>query len=147
MLLLSWRGRAPHALVMSGMFQGDFPTYLCYGRMAAKTPAALSYASPHDLREPPRAWLVNLPISVIGWLLMAHVPPASIEMVMRAAFGLEMYLGLAWMLRRVFSDSWWRWLAFFVIGLGAGVAWAWTLHERAPGMGPVTLDWLRSSVR
>lgn len=131
---------------MSGMFQGDFPTYLCYGRMAAETRDTLHYASPHDLREPPHALLVNLPISLIGWLILVGVPPASIEMVMRIVFGLGMYLGLAWMLRRVFADSWWRWLAFFVVGLGSGLAWAWTLHLRPEGAPPVTLDSLRGAV-
>jgi hypothetical protein len=122
-ILLTWLWRAPGSLTLSGWFQGDMPTYVCYGRMAGESPTTLSYASPHDLREPPPPLLVNLPISSIGWLIALGVPATWVEHVLRVVFGALMYLALGALLRRVFRPGPWFWSAFVLVGLGSGFAW------------------------
>jgi hypothetical protein len=72
-LLDSWHGRWPGEHV-SGLFQGDMLTYLCNARQALRSATGLSYASPFDLREPPRALLVQLSSSPSWTLRGAHGP-------------------------------------------------------------------------
>jgi hypothetical protein len=128
-VLLSWTWRAPADVTFSGWFQGDMPTYACYGRMAASTATTLSYANPHDLRESPPPVLVNLPISVIGWLLRLGLPAPWTEHVLRLVFGVLMYAALAALLRRVFRPGPWFWAAMVLVGVGSGFAWLGALRD------------------
>ena len=128
-LLLTWLWRAPPSLTFSGWFQGDMPTYVCYGRMASETASTLSYANPHDIRDAPAPLLVNLPISVIGWLLTLGVVPGAMGHVLRILFGALMYAALGALLRNVFKPGRWFWAAFITVGLGSGVAWIASAYD------------------
>lgn len=131
--LLAWTHRAPRGYVSTGLFQGDMPTYLCYARMAARSPTLFSYANAYDLRDPPWPVYVNLPISAMGAMLRV-MPPAWVENLLRAAFGVGMYLSLAALLSRLFGRGRWFWAAFATAGVGAGVTWAAALLT-APSLG------------
>lgn len=134
LVLLSWFWRTEPGLTLSGWFQGDLPTYLCYGRMALESPTTLSYASPHDIRPDPPALLVHLPISLIGWLLSLGVPPGWIGHALRLLFGPLMYVGLGLLLRHVFRPGPWFWCAFTLVGAGGGFAWVGAVLEVSPGL-------------
>ena len=147
-LLLSWPARAPEGLHLSGFYQGDMLTYVCYARMTQRSATTLGYASPHDVRDDAPPLLVNLPISAMGWLLSAGVPAGAVGHVFRLVFGVLMLFALGAYLRVVFPRRRWFWPAFVLVGLGGGVAWVaalWALPEDlAEGQ---TLDWLAGEVR
>jgi len=122
-VLLSWNGRWPPGVYASGLFQGDMPTYVCWGREAARSPDTLFYANAFDIRDdPPRVYL-NLPISLIGWNLRAGVPPAAIAFEIRIVFGVLFYALLGALLNVYFRERIWFWAAFAIVGLGGGIAW------------------------
>ncbi|MCA9529079.1 MAG: hypothetical protein KC543_02955 [Myxococcales bacterium] len=122
-VLLSWHARVPPGEHLSGFFQGDMPTYVCYAREAAASPTTLLYANPWDIRAEPARRMLNLPISMLGWGLLAGLGPAAVAMSARAIFGVLMYAALAWLLAGLFRERRWFWAAFIVVGLGGGLAW------------------------
>lgn len=122
-VFLSWTYRAPQDLTWSGWIHADMPTYVCYARMAAQSPTTLSYANPHDLRDDPPALLVNLPITLMGWLLALGLEPRNIEHALRLIFGPLMYLAIGVLLRPIFRRGPWFWGAFVIVGFGGGCAW------------------------
>jgi hypothetical protein len=137
----SWRDRAPEGVHLSMLAQGDMPTYVCYARMAARSPTLLSWANAHDLRDPPVPVFVNLPITVLGWLAASGLEAAQIDLVSRIGFGLLMYLALASMLLAAHARGIWFWGGFLLIAIGGGATW---LAEIDPGD---TLDRLAGSVQ
>ncbi|HJL19830.1 MAG TPA: hypothetical protein RMH99_29470 [Sandaracinaceae bacterium LLY-WYZ-13_1] len=128
-VLLTWFWRGDPAFVLSGWFQGDMPTYVCYGRMTLESATTLTYASPHDIRPEPAAWLVNLPITVTGWLLAAGVPGGWAGHALRLLFAPPMYAALGLLLRSIFRPGRWFWAAFLIVGVGGGFAWLGALVE------------------
>lgn len=132
--LATWNERTPSGLVMSGYVQGDMPTYVCYAQATRRSATTLSYASPHDVRADAPAMLVNLPISLMGWLLSAGVPPGAVGQILRVIFGTAMLFVLGLALRRLFRSRALFWPAFVIVGVGAGVSWtkAWYDAESLP---------------
>lgn len=132
-LYVQWdfAAKPPPGNHVSGFFQGDMPTYVCYARMGEPRTLGLTYQNAHDIREEGVTPLVNLPISVMGWLLKAGMGPVVLEHAMRIVFGFTMFFVLGLLLRVVFPDRKWFWLGFLVTSIGGGFTW-WTAFGDMP---------------
>lgn len=122
-VVANWYGHEPPGHHFAGYLQLDLPTYLCNAREAARSPTILSYPSPWDLRDAPRALLIQWPLSLLGALLALGLTPAAAVLFLRTVGGIGMYLLLAAVLRRVTRSPGWFWSAFVFAGFGAGLAW------------------------
>ena len=130
---------------VSGFFQGDMPTYVCYARMGEPSTLGLTYQNAHDIRDDGGTPLVNLPISLMGWLLHAGMGPIVLEHVMRIVFGFTMFFVLGLLLRVVFPDRRWFWMAFVVTSIGGGFTWWTALHDMPDGtLNPISWILMRT---
>ncbi len=122
LILVSWEYRISESEVLSGWYQGDFPTYLCYARGTSEGSLGLSYPHAHDLRPDRPAVLVSLPISLLGGLLAIGILPENVEQLMRVFFGTTMFFALGWALSPLFPDRRWFGLVWVGTAFGGGMA-------------------------
>lgn len=122
-ILHSWHARTPEGYRFTGFTQGDMPTYVANARTIARSPSGILYANPYDLRERPAYIYLQLPVTLLGWLLRAGLPPFLAFEPIRFVFGVSMYVALGMVLRRLFGRGRWFWTAFAITGFGGGLAW------------------------
>lgn len=132
-ILFSWSDRISDDGKLWGIFQGDMPTYIANAWHTSPETFHLTYSNPYDISADKKAYLVQLPITLLSVLLRCGLDGSEATLLITIVFGTGMFYLLSLLVNAITSERFSRWILFLLLSLGGGLAWVSSLVDQTVG--------------